>query len=86
MLSVLALAMLAALLSICSQADAFIARSFTGFSTTAQLAFMLIGPAVDLKLAVMQGGAFGARFTIRFAAASFCIAVALASLLAVVIL
>jgi uncharacterized membrane protein YraQ (UPF0718 family) len=86
MLSVLALAMLAALLSICSQADAFIARSFTGFSTTAQLVFMLIGPAVDLKLAVMQGGAFGARFTIRFAAACFCIAVALASLLAVVIL
>ncbi|HKC29374.1 MAG TPA: permease [Jatrophihabitans sp.] len=84
-LSVFALALLATLMSICSQADAFIARSFTGFSTTAQLAFMILGPAVDLKLAAMQAGAFGARFSIRFAVATFAVGLGVACLVAAVI-
>ncbi|MEJ2858280.1 MULTISPECIES: permease [unclassified Saccharothrix] len=75
-LSVLALAFLAVLLSICSEADAFVAASLTQFSTTARLAFLVVGPMVDLKLFAMQVGTFGRRFAVRFAPATFVVAVA----------
>ncbi|TQN31870.1 hypothetical protein FHX37_1791 [Haloactinospora alba] len=64
--SVLVLALLAILLSICSEADAFVAASLTGFSGTAQLAFLVVGPMVDLKLIALQGGTFGWSFVRRF--------------------
>jgi len=49
-LSVLALMPVATLLSICSEADAFVARAFAAtFSTGAILAFMAIGQIVDLR-------------------------------------
>lgn len=65
-MSVLMLAMLAMLLSICSEADAFVAASLTDFSPTAQLAFMVVGPMVDLKLIALQAGTFGWEFVKRF--------------------
>jgi uncharacterized membrane protein YraQ (UPF0718 family) len=74
-LSVLALAVLAVLLSICSEADAFVASSLTQFSLTARLVFLVVGPMVDLKLFAMQVGAFGRRFAVRFAPATFAVAV-----------
>ena len=43
-ISVLALAGLAVLLSICSEADAFVAASLGQFSLTARLAFLVVGP------------------------------------------
>ena len=86
LLSVVALAMLATLLSVCSQADAFIARTFVGFSRTAQLAFMVVGPAVDVKLAAMQTATFGARFTGRFVLLTFVVAIAAAVVAAGVLL
>ena len=43
----LTLAALAVVMCICSEADAFVAASFTQFSPTAQLAFMVVGPMVD---------------------------------------
>ena len=58
-LSVLFLAALAILLSVCSEADAFVAASLTGFSPTARLTFMVVGPMVDLKLIALQTGTFG---------------------------
>ena len=61
-LSVLALAVLAVLLSICSEADAFVAASLSQFSLTARLVFLTVGPMVDLKLISMQAGVFGRRF------------------------
>lgn len=64
--SVLVLALLAILLSICSEADAFVAASFTEFSTTAKLAFLVVGPMVDLKLIALQAGTFGWTFVRRF--------------------
>jgi uncharacterized membrane protein YraQ (UPF0718 family) len=79
-LSVLALAALAVVLSICSEADAFVAASLTQFSPTAMLAFMVVGPMVDIKLFAMQAGTFGRRFATRFAPTTFVVAV-LASLL-----
>lgn len=75
--SVLVLALLAILLSICSEADAFVAVSLTDFSPTAKLAFMVIGPIVDLKLIAMQAGVFGWRFVARFA--PICLVVGLLS-------
>lgn len=44
------LMVLAILLSVCSEADAFVAASFVFFPPAAQMAFMTIGPMVDLKL------------------------------------
>lgn len=77
-LGVIALAVLAVLLSICSEADAFVAASLTGFSPTAQLTFMVVGPMVDLKLVSLQVGTFGRSFAQRFAPLTFVTAVATA--------
>jgi uncharacterized membrane protein YraQ (UPF0718 family) len=74
-LSVLALATLAVLLSICSEADAFVAASLSQFSLTSRLVFLVVGPMVDLKLISMQTGVFGRRFAARFAPATFVAAV-----------
>lgn len=73
--SLLTLAVLAVVLAICSEADAFVAASLTGFSSTAQLAFMVVGPTVDLKLVALQSGTFGRSFVLRFAPATFGVAV-----------
>ncbi|MEU6403794.1 permease [Streptomyces sp. NPDC046985] len=73
--AVLALAALAVLLSICSEADAFVAASLTQFSLTARLVFLVVGPMIDLKLFAMQAGAFGRGFAVRFAPATLVLAV-----------
>ncbi|WP_037676896.1 permease [Streptomyces griseus] len=73
--SVLALAVLAVVLSICSEADAFVAASLTQFSLTARLAFLVVGPMIDLKLFAMQAGTFGRGFALRFAPATFVLAI-----------
>ncbi|EXG79066.1 permease [Cryptosporangium arvum] len=74
-LSILVLAALAVVLSICSEADAFVAASLTGFPVSAQLAFMVVGPVVDLKLIALQTGTFGRAFATRFAPLTFVVAV-----------
>jgi uncharacterized membrane protein YraQ (UPF0718 family) len=79
-LAVAALAVLAVLLSVCSEADAFVAASLTGFSPTARLAFMVVGPMVDLKLIALQSGTFGRAFAVRFSAATWVVAVAFSAL------
>ncbi|GAB3661047.1 permease [Actinocorallia lasiicapitis] len=73
--SVLTLAVLAVLMSICSEADAFVAASLTQFSPTAKLAFLVVGPMVDLKLIALQSGIFGSRFAARFIPLTFVLAV-----------
>lgn len=62
------LAVLAVVIAVCSEADAFVAASLTGFSPTARLAFMVVGPMVDLKLIALQMGTFGRSFAVRFSA------------------
>lgn len=66
-LSVVVLALLAVVLAVCSEADAFVAAGLSGFSATAQLAFMVVGPALDVKLAALHVGTFGVRFAARLA-------------------
>ncbi|MEV1238967.1 permease [Nonomuraea sp. NPDC049750] len=73
--SVLVLALLAVLLSICSEADAFVAASLTAFSPTAKLAFLVVGPMVDLKLIALQTGTFGRAFTLRFVPLTLTLAI-----------
>lgn len=84
--AVLVLAVLAVVLSICSEADAFVAASLTQFSLTARLAFLVVGPMVDLKLIAMQAGTFGRGFAARFAPATFVVAVTVSVVVGTVLL
>jgi uncharacterized protein len=85
-LAVLALGGLAVLLAICSEADAFVAASLREFSLTARLVFLVVGPAVDVKLIAMQAGVFGRRFAARFAPLTFVAAVVCAVVVAQLVL
>ncbi|WP_239170640.1 permease [Actinoplanes xinjiangensis] len=85
-ISILVLATLAVLLSICSEADAFVAASLTQFSLTSRLVFLVVGPMVDLKLISMQTGVFGRRFMVRFAPTTFVAAVVVGTAFGTVLL
>jgi uncharacterized membrane protein YraQ (UPF0718 family) len=56
---------LAFLLSLCSEADAFVAVSFIQFPLGPQLAFLVFGPILDIKLAMLYTAAFGKGFVVR---------------------
>jgi uncharacterized membrane protein YraQ (UPF0718 family) len=84
--AVLAMAILAVLLSICSEADAFVAASLTQFSLTARLTFLVVGPMIDLKLFAMQAATFGRGFAVRFAPATFVLAILVSVLVGTVLL
>jgi hypothetical protein len=61
-LSVVLMMALAVLLNLCSEADAFIAASFRGLMPIpAQMAFLLTGPMLDLKLLLMYQSVFKRR-------------------------
>lgn len=79
-LSVLVMALLAILLSLCSQADAFVAVGLSQFSLTARLVFLVVGPMADLKLIALQAGTFGPRFAWRFSLMTITLAVTAACL------
>ncbi len=56
---------LAFIMSLCSEADAFIASSFrTTFSTGALSAFLVFGPMIDIKNTLMLLGTFRTKFVI----------------------
>ncbi|MGZ5291964.1 MAG: permease [Actinomycetota bacterium] len=60
--SLLVMMALAFVLSLCSESDAFVAASFVQFGPSAQLAFLVFGPMVDLKLIALYGGTFRRGF------------------------
>lgn len=66
LLAVVTLAAFAFVVALCSEADAFVAASLNAFSDTAKLVFMVVGPAMDVKLASMESGQFGGAFAARF--------------------
>jgi len=78
--ALLALGGLAVVMAICSEADAFVAASLTQFSLSARLAFMVVGPMVDVKLIALQAGTFSGRFAARFAPLTFVAAIGAALL------
>ncbi|MGG0384879.1 permease [Priestia filamentosa] len=56
-------------LSLCSEADAFVASSFVDtFSASSLLAFLIYGPMLDLKNTVMYLAFFKKRFVLMFIA------------------
>ena len=58
-LSVIAMMFLAFILSVCSEADAFIASTFIGqFTTGSIIAFLILGPMLDIKNSLMLIGGF----------------------------
>ncbi|QUH01084.1 permease [Saccharopolyspora erythraea] len=74
-LGVLVMAVLAVVLALCSEADAFVAASLSGLPLIPKLVFLVVGPAVDIKLIALQSGTFGRRFAARFAPATFVVAI-----------
>lgn len=59
---------LAFVLSLCSTSDAFVAATFAStFSAGSLLAFMVLGPMLDLKTALMLSAAFRLRFVLLIA-------------------
>ncbi|MBF2451884.1 permease [Listeria welshimeri] len=64
-LSILLMMVLAFVLSLCSEADAFIGASFRSvFSTQSIVAFLVFGPMLDIKNLMMMLGAFKAKFVL----------------------
>ena len=83
---VIVMAVLAVLLALCSEADAFVAASIAGMPLLPKLVFLVVGPAIDVKLFALQTGTFGRSFAMRFAPATFVVAVACAVLAGLVFL
>ncbi|WAC92636.1 permease [Mycobacterium sp. Aquia_213] len=85
-LGVVAMAVLAVILAVCSEADAFVASSLTMVPLVPRLVFLVVGPAVDVKLLAMQSGMFGRAFATRFAPATLVVATAVATGVGVLLL
>ncbi len=60
--SFVAMMVLAYLLSLCSESDAFVAASFVQFGVGAHLAFLVFGPMVDTKLSFLYRGTYSKGF------------------------
>ncbi len=75
-LGVALMAALAVVLALCSEADAFVAAGMTMVPLLPRLVFLVVGPAVDVKLFAMQAGMFGRAFAARFAPCTLLVATA----------
>jgi uncharacterized protein len=63
-LSTFSMMVIAAVLTLCSTSDAFIAATFVSFPIFARMAFMVFGPMFDLKLFFLYSVLFKKRFVI----------------------
>ncbi len=86
LLAVIGLTLFAFVIALCSEADAFVAVSLTAFSDTAKLVFLVVGPAMDLKLAAMEAGQFGRAFAVQFVPLVLVVAATTASVVGWVLL
>jgi uncharacterized protein len=86
LLGIVVMALLAVLLALCSEADAFVAASLSAMPMLPRLVFLVVGPAVDLKLFALQAGTLGRRFAVRFAPLTFVVAICCAVAAGVAIL
>lgn len=83
--SILVMMGLAFVLSLCSEADAFIARTFTGvFSTGSILSFLVLGPMIDIKNFMMLSGTFKNRFVTRLTALIFALVFIMSSIVNII--
>ena len=54
------------LLSLCSEADAFVAKGFMdNFGVAGVMAFLILGPMMDLKNLILSFGFFKKRFVLQ---------------------
>lgn len=79
-LGILVMAVLAVVLALCSEADAFVAASLSALPLLPKLVFLVVGPAIDVKLFALQAGTFGRSFALRFAPVTFVVAIVCAVL------
>ncbi|AHH95081.1 permease [Kutzneria viridogrisea] len=85
-LGIVVMALLAVILAICSEADAFVAASLSWLPLLPRLVFLVVGPAVDVKLIALQAGTFGRAFAARFAPLAFVVAIVCALLSGLLVL
>jgi hypothetical protein len=63
-LAIPAMMFLAVMMCLCSEADAFVAASFTKLHVSAKVAFLVLGPMLDLKLLMMFTRVFRLRLIV----------------------
>lgn len=69
--AILVMTLLAFILSLCSEADAFIGASLLStFGIAPVMAFLLIGPMIDIKNLMMMVNSFKTRFIVQFISVS----------------
>ncbi|HEN3145607.1 TPA: permease [Streptococcus agalactiae] len=69
--AILVMMLLAFILSLCSEADAFIGASLLStFGIAPVMAFILIGPMIDIKNLMMMVNSFKTRFIVQFISVS----------------
>lgn len=72
--AILVMMLLAFILSLCSEADAFIGASLLStFGIAPVMAFLLIGPMIDIKNLMMMVNSFKTRFIVQFISVSYLI-------------
>lgn len=86
LLGVLVMAALAFVLALCSEADAFVVAGLSMVPLVPRLVFLVVGPAIDVKLAIMQSGAFGRSFAMRFGPLTFVVATVTATVVGLLLL
>ncbi|MDT5097668.1 MAG: uncharacterized protein QOC76_1405 [Mycobacterium sp.] len=86
LIGVVTMALLAFVLALCSEADAFVAASLTMVPLLPRLVFLVVGPAVDVKLVAMQAGLFGRAFALRFAPLTLVVTTVVATIVGLVLL
>lgn len=62
--SIIIMMIMAIVMSVCSEADAFVAYSFNYFPIVSKLAFMWVGPIMDIKLILLYTSVFNKKFII----------------------
>lgn len=80
-LAIPAMMALAVLMCLCSEADAFVAASFTKMHLSAKLAFLVLGPMLDIKLILMYTRVFRLRLIVVIASSVVILTLALCMLL-----
>jgi uncharacterized membrane protein YraQ (UPF0718 family) len=85
-LGIVVMAVLAVLLALCSEADAFVVASLSTMPLLPRLVFLVVGPAIDIKLFALQAGTLGRRFATRFAPLTFVVAIGCAVVAGIVVL
>jgi uncharacterized membrane protein YraQ (UPF0718 family) len=65
--------LLAFFIAVCSTSDAFIAATFHAFPFTAKLAFLVLGPVLDLKLIFLYSLVFQRRFVVMLGIGLFLV-------------